>query len=454
MSGSSPAAVLRGLAATVPALALTLFAGCDPVTTGSYPTDLAYPARTDPIVTEPPGEERFYADQPGTVEQVIDRIGVPKENGGLGGKALSPKAAPADMRQQLTAELKAMYGSPAAPTVNVGDDADAKTMVEELRLTPAALSVGSQLYRRHCLTCHGVPGDGRGPTGPWVNPHPRDYRLGAFKFISTDPDKITDNLARKPRRADLLRTLNLGIDGTTMPSFSLLPEDQLENLVSYVIHLSIRGEVEIETLKPLIASKDNPELFNAEGGSDDATVATHVRFLTKLFLKRWADSNKAVLQPAPYPYAADNETERMASVRRGYEIFTNSTPEAHPEPVKGAGCISCHQDFGRQVNFKYDQWGTLVRPANLTSGMYRGGRRPVDLYWRVRGGIIPSQMPLVKLTETKPGGGEGDQIDGRKYWDLVNFLLALPYPEMLPKEVRAKVYPPSEAPAETRHAAR
>ncbi len=441
MSGSSPAAVRRGLAATVPALALTLLAGCDPVVTGSYPADLAYPARTDPIVTEPPGEERFYADQPGTVEQVIDKIGVAKENGGLGGKALSPKAVPSDKRQQLTAELRAIFGSPAAPSVNVGDDAEAKAMVDELKLTPGDLSVGSQLYRRHCLTCHGVPGDGRGPTGPWVNPHPRDYRLGAFKFISTDPDKITDNVSRKPRRADLLRTLHLGVDGTTMPSFSLLPDEQLEGLVSYVIHLSLRGEVEIETLKPLIASKDNPELFNAEGGSDDATVATHVRFLTKLFLKRWADSNKAVLQPAAYPYAADNETERTASVRRGYEIFTNSTPGEHPEPFKGAGCISCHQDFGRQVNFKYDQWGTLVRPANLTVGIYRGGRRPVDLYWRVRGGIIPSQMPLVKLT--KPGAGEGDQIDGAQYWDLVNFLLALPYPEMLPKEVRAKVYPPS-----------
>ena len=96
----------------------------------------------------------------------------------------------------------------------------------------------------------------------------------------------------------------------------------------------------------------------------------------------------------------------------------------------------------------------MVRPANLTLGIYRGGRRPLDLYYRVRGGIIPSQMPLVQLKTTNPDGSEGDDFDGKKYWDLVNFLQAVPFPEMLPKEVRAKVYPPIESPTEAQHAAR
>lgn len=454
MSGSSLPGVNRCCAAAIPTLAVFLLSGCETNVTGSYPAALTYPARTDPIVTESPGEERFYADQPGTIEQVVQHIGLPKEEGGIGGKALRPTEVSADKQQQLTAELRSTFGGPAAPAVNAGEDDEAKGFVIELNLNSATLEKGSQLYRRHCLTCHGLAGDGRGPTGPWVNPHPRDYRLGAFKFISTDPEKIQDNTARKPRRADLLRTLVVGVDGTTMPSFSLLPADQLEQLISYIIHLSIRGEVEIETLKTLINGKDKPEYLNAQGETDMGTMATQVGFLTKLYLQRWAESNKSVMEPAQYPYASVNEKELLDSVRRGYEIFTNSTAEEHPKTVKGAGCISCHQDFGRQNNFKYDQWGTLVRPANLTLGVYRGGRRPVDLYWRVRGGIIPSQMPLVQLKTTNPDGSEGDQIDGKKYWDLVNFLLAVPYPEMLPKDVRAKVYPPAEAPAESRHAAR
>jgi mono/diheme cytochrome c family protein len=455
MFGSSlPGALLR-IATAAPVIAFFfLSSGCETNVTGSYPPGLNYPPRNDPIVTEVPGEERFYPDQPGTIEQVVNHIGAPKDEGGLGGKALRPADAPADRRQDLSNELRKVFGSPAAPSVGVGDDEEARGLVTELKLNTETLAAGSQLYRRHCLTCHGLAGDGRGPTGPWVNPHPRDYRLGAFKFISTDPEKIQDNTARKPRRADLLRTLTVGIDGTTMPSFALLGAEQLEQLISYVMHLSIRGEVEIETLKTIITGKDKPEFLNATGETDGGTLATQVAFLTKLYIQRWAESNKSVMEPAPYPYALYNEKERMDSVRRGYVIFTNTTLEEHPKAFKGAGCISCHQDFGRQVNFKYDQWGSLVRPANLTVGVYRGGRRPVDLYWRVRGGIIPSQMPLVKLMTTNPDGSEGDEVDGKKYWDLVNFLLALPYPEMMPKDVRFKVYPPSETPAEVQHASR
>ena len=43
------------------------------------------------------------------------------------------------------------FGTPAKPTVQ-GIDDDAK---EQLKLDDATLADGSQLYRRHCLHCHG-----------------------------------------------------------------------------------------------------------------------------------------------------------------------------------------------------------------------------------------------------------------------------------------------------------
>jgi mono/diheme cytochrome c family protein len=445
-----------------------LLAGCDANVTGSYPATLNYPARTDPIVTDPPGDERFYADQPGTVEKLLQSIG-PKEKGGVGGTALNPADAPPEKRQELTAALQNVFGTPAAPTVAYSE-ADGAKVVEDIKselsiesfpsdpikaldLDAEHLSSGSQHYRRHCMTCHGVPGDGRGPTGPWVNPHPRDYRKGAFKFMSTDPGKIGDNIERKPHRADLLRTLNVGVDGTTMPSFSLLPGRELDQLVSYIIHLSIRGEVEMWALTAILKNEFVDETGES---SPKADVDSSVKFYFRKTLKSWAKSNldSTVIQPAAYPYASGNEKERLDSVRRGYVLFTNTTLGEKPEAFKGAGCIACHQDFGRQVNFKYDQWGTLVRPANLTVGAFRGGRRPIDIYWRVRGGIVPSQMPLVELKVTNPDGQEGDELDGKKYWDLVNFIQAVPYKEMLPPDVRAKVYPETKTPAEAQHAAR
>src|SRR5207237_5902064 len=132
--------------------------------------------------------------------------------------------------------LEESFGRPASPKVDV-EDADAH------RLDEPTLAAGSKLYRRHCLHCHGLNGDGRGPTAPWVNPHPRDYRLGKFKFTSSTV-KAGD---RKARREDLLRTLKQGIEGTSMPSFALLDEQkELQPLISYVIHLSLRGQVEMD----------------------------------------------------------------------------------------------------------------------------------------------------------------------------------------------------------------
>ena len=65
---------------------------------------------------------------------------------------------------------------------------------------------------------------------------------------------------------------------------------------------------------------------------------------------------------------------------------------------------------------KPDEWGNPLRPANLQRGIYKGGRRPLDLYWRIAKGINGAQMPAHYPT-----------INEQKIWDLVNFVLALPY---------------------------
>ena len=38
------------------------------------------------------------------------------------------------------------------------------------------------LYLEHCVQCHGISGDGRGPTAAFLNPYPRDFRLGKFQI--------------------------------------------------------------------------------------------------------------------------------------------------------------------------------------------------------------------------------------------------------------------------------
>jgi mono/diheme cytochrome c family protein len=363
---------------------------------------MRYPQRDDLLVIKQPKNTilRPFAEPPGHLEDIIAQA-----QGLEDADLADPKNIAAKDRDELRKYLEATFGTPAQPAVHPADDDD-KSIAEALKLDDASLAAGSKLYRRHCLQCHGVAGDGRGPSGPWLHPHPRDYRQGLFKFISSRGGN-----ERKPRRDDLHRTLMTGIEGTSMPSFNTVAPKELEQLIGYVIHLSIRGEVEYA-----VASA-------AAKGKLENDVKSDAQDWTKRVLQRWSSSQANALEPDPQKSALpttdkEREEEFKKSVRRGYDYFTNS---------KIGNCVSCHFDFGRQAQFRYDAWGTLTRPNNLTAGVYRGGRRPIDLYWRVKGGINPCEMPK---------NDDEDQV-----WALVNFVQALPYPRMLPEDVREKVYP-------------
>ena len=359
-----------------------------------YPSDLKYPQRTEPIIkatltTVPPKFEK-----PGELYTVLWGL----DDDDRRKSVLYPKAASDNEKKQiaeLEEKLEKLFGTPAQPTVGGVDD-DFK---QALKLDDETLSYGSTRYRVHCLHCHGVAGNGRGPTAPWVNPHPRDYRLGKFKFTSTKGGN-----ERKPRRADLLRTLQQGVEGTSMPSFGLLKEEELEALVSYVIHLSIRGQLEFQVMKEILM--DDPDLAEPEGVSkrmDENMDASNDNSIPGWW--KAADAN-VIVPEAPFP----SKEERKASVQRGFQKFREQT---------GAGCIKCHTDYGRQSLLFYDEWGTIGRPADLTTGVYRGGRRPIDLYWRIHSGINGSNMPNFS-----------GSLSPKDIWDVVNFLEVLPYPAM------------------------
>jgi hypothetical protein len=418
MMSGLPSARGQVLLPLLPWVAL-LLTGCG---SDTYPESLEYPRRTDPLVVNAPTSQPFHPNPPCDLKEFNQRI--LDLNGKDSGEVLDPKEGEkaweedpdqySELLANLYDDLYFTFGTPALPKVEVADT----PTPEELKLDEKTLALGSKLYRRHCLTCHGLTGDGRGPTGPWVNPHPRDYRSGLFKFISV-PKSISPQ--QKPRRSDLYRTIQKGIDGTSMPSHALLSHRDLEALVSYVIHLSIRGEVEFIILRDVLRGQP-PER------STDEVAAS--------ILNGWAISESSTgVKIAPYPYDLNNQEEIEQSIQRGYKLFAD-------KQGKLAGvCINCHVDFGRRVPFRYDGWGTLARPANLTAGVYRGGRRPVDLYRRIAVGI--------SLGSSSSGSMPQADLEGKEYWDLVNFLLVLPHPQRLPTgdpndpqkvNIREKIY--------------
>ena len=104
---------------------------------------------------------------------------------------------------------------------------------------------------------------------------------------------------------------------------------------------------------------------------------------------------KAASTPAKDSYSEDHDaTERRRRNRSATATNSSPTPRATP-----AASTATRTTAGR-CNFRYDEWGTLVRPMNLTTGVYRGGRRPIDLYWRIKGGIEPSGMPKTGVCKT------------------------------------------------------
>lgn len=385
----------RGLAL----LALLLFtlSGCggcinDP---DAYPESFTYPPREDGIVVELPKEAPTGPESSGELDETIQRIN------SLGGKVRNPAEASEPVRNELNAFLSVSFGTPAHPTVQGSDVV--QSLAAELGLSDENLARGSKIFRKHCQECHGVNGNGRGPTAPWITPHPRDFRQGVFKFVSTNGSG-----ARKPTRADLFHTLTHGLPGTQMPSFKLRSEEERQRLIDYVIYLSVRGKTEFDLLRTVLVHGE--ESLTGDVNQESLEIAQSE-------LRAWTRANADVMPATPPTF---NDPERAESIRRGYSLFVDQ---------KGAACITCHVDFGRHTKMQYDVWGTLVKPGDLTDARRKGGTEPEQLYRRIHGGIGPSNMPAATA------------LNEPQTWDVVNFLRALPYPDRLPADVKNKAYP-------------
>lgn len=92
-------------------------------------------------------------------------------------------------------------------------------------------------YRRFCVGCHGVLGDGEGENAVWLDPKPRNFTLGQFKCRSTPSGTL-------PIDEDLYNTVGRGLQSSNMPSWNPLSAQQRIDLVAYVKHFSDRWKTE------------------------------------------------------------------------------------------------------------------------------------------------------------------------------------------------------------------
>lgn len=454
----------------------------------------------------------------------------------------SDEGAPTELSAAVTSDigniLEALFGTPDAPRLPAVEGIELEKVADLKALQSAAGPVASDntgvaqgLFREHCVHCHGISGDGNGPTAAFLNPYPRDYRLGLYKFKSTKKgDKPTDE--------DLKRVINEGIPGTAMPSFALLPETEVAALVDYVKYLSIRGELERRLFAYATSELEDPydglyaqytslseeHARLSAAAANDATLTAipgrlkqvysglySIRSSTRKFVPEKKDEEAETVEDLPTKVqeldesvkqleqdvaaykpprmyvleastgATSTEAEKtqlkeqlqpyLDLAKEVMEPWTTAQSVAVPEPpqpldpsdresiARGkaifygpiANCFSCHGESGLgdgQRDF-YDDWsgewvekgkpeatheyvaaGALpprnLIPRNLRLGIYRGGRRPVDLYWRLINGIDGAQMPAVPLlAESDPPGTK--KLSQENLWDLINYVRSLPY---------------------------
>lgn len=206
----------------------------------------------------------------------------------------------------------------------------------KLAKTPEAIEKGKVIYFKRCSFCHGLLGDGNGPAADFLDPRPRDFTVGTFKFRTTQSGEL-------PTDENLFRTISRGLPGTAMQAF------------------------------------DNDIIKNGLTEEERWQVIYFIQTFAQEFSNPDLDPYKKVVKPsAKIPYSTD-------SVEKGKAIF---------EKTK---CWECHGKGGKGDGVKEkrkDDWGFPIRIRNVTQPWkIKGGAEPDDIFMRFTTGVNGTPMP-------------------------------------------------------------
>lgn len=196
---------------------------------------------------------------------------------------------------------------------------------------------GKIAYDRRCSGCHGLKGDGNGIGSYFLDPKPRDFTSGIFKFRS-------GAIGSLPTDEDLMKVLSKGILGTSMPSFADIPEQERFAIVQYL----------------------------------------------KTFSSLWNEKSSfsAPIQGAPLPEEDFLDYKKFISrAQKGREIYKDA-------------CVTCHgltgKGDGEGAVDLADDWGQKIRPANFSKLTIKSGKSVRDIYQAILTGMNGTPMTSYK----------------------------------------------------------
>jgi mono/diheme cytochrome c family protein len=238
---------------------------------------------------------------------------------------------------------------------------------------PELLREGEHAYRLYCAGCHGERGDGRGPAARFLDPKPRDFTQGLYKFASVPAGGL-------PRDEDLMRTLARGLPGSSMPSWQFLPEGERRALVAYVKTFST-AFAERAPAAPVAVSEDpygDRDPGRLRAAIDRGAVVYHVL---------------ATCWQCHAAYEPPEAIDRMAQAE---ESPVDLRPDAdRPLPVD-------------------DAWGDVLVPTEFTTQRLKNGSAVADIYRTVAAGVGGTAMPTWK-----------DALEESDLWALAYYVKSL-----------------------------
>ncbi|MFQ5688103.1 MAG: ethylbenzene dehydrogenase-related protein [Candidatus Scalindua sp.] len=196
--------------------------------------------------------------------------------------------------------------------------------------TEDAIVAGKMIYEKRCYYCHGLKGDGNGPAAPRLDQKPRNFTRNEFKIRSTE-------LGTLPTDEDLFRIITSGVEGTAMPFWNNLSNEERWQVIYY-----------IKTF--------NSDFSNEVSGEMEIGEEVHATPQT---------------------------------IEQGRRLF------------KETGCFLCHGNKGRgdgaiTMTMK-QEWDMPYKARNLTkSWLFKGGNNVKDIYRTIATGINETPMGSYK----------------------------------------------------------
>lgn len=130
------------------------------------------------------------------------------------------------MMKQLVTSLMATVLAPLVLGGCLSNTFDGPRKVGGKWVSAETLNLGHDTYMNHCMQCHGIEGDGKGPAAQGMMPQPRNFKQGLYKFASVTSGEL-------PTDDDLKRTIRYGLRGTPMLPWDI-SDERLDAVVQYI----------------------------------------------------------------------------------------------------------------------------------------------------------------------------------------------------------------------------